>query len=491
MENKETMPSPVSPEVRGSEYKPEPTTGAKSDMQSKGTKDLECEKTVIGHLLNHMKEWNENSDFLSEGLFTDLVCKNVYSAAKTCLNRGDDVDYISVNAEIRSNPSKYAGISENQIKVLAQFGGISNAPIRPKVIRLNELWQRRQLCYIGIQLEKAGNDESVSISKTQDDAITELRDLYSTHTSDIKSMRDVVNKFMQEVVKANKEGTRKSFIHSGFKALEDIGAFQFSDMWVIAADSSQGKTSFVDAIAFHAASTGIPTVIYSMEMTSLQLCGRVMATRTGIPNGILSTRTLTEEQTQRVVDAGNVLKNLPVYFDEKSTISLDGILSSIRTLYYKKGIKLAIVDYLQIVNLNLKNATREQAVANAARRFKNLAKELNICIVLLSQLSRDKADPKPKIERLRDSGQITEAADGVILIWRPEYYGTNYHYPKPFEEVSTSGTAYIEVAKGRNVGKLSFIAGFDAKLTKFYDVKAESLPKRRHDTIKENDGDPF
>lgn len=245
MGNKETMPSPVSPEVRGSEYKPEPTTGAKSDMQSKGTKDLECEKTVIGHLLNHMKEWNENSDFLSEGLFTDLVCKNVYSAAKTCLNRGDDVDYISVNAEIRSNPSKYAGISENQIKVLAQFGGISNAPIRPKVIRLKELWQRRQLCYIGIQLKKAGNDESVSISKTQDDAITELRDLYSTHTSDIKSMRDVVNKFMQEVVKANKEGTRKSFIHSGFKALEDIGAFQFSDMWVIAADSSQGKTSLL------------------------------------------------------------------------------------------------------------------------------------------------------------------------------------------------------------------------------------------------------
>lgn len=147
-------------------------------------------------------------------------------------------------------------------------------------------------------------------------------------------------------------------------------------------------------------------------------------------------------------------------------------------MVYRKGVKLAVVDYLQILNVNMKNINKEQAMGDAARRFKNIARDLNICVILLSQLARDKNDPRPTVARLRDSGQINEAADGTVLIYRPEVYGERYKYPSPYDKVSTKGTAMIEVGKGRNIGNSRFIVGFNASLTKFYDLPQDQLPQQ-------------
>lgn len=147
-------------------------------------------------------------------------------------------------------------------------------------------------------------------------------------------------------------------------------------------------------------------------------------------------------------------------------------------MVYRKRVRLVIVDYLQILNVNTKNANKEQVMANAARRFKNLARELNVCIVLLSQLSRDRDNPRPSQARIRDSGQIAESADVVMLIYRPEVYGTRYEYPEPYKNVRTDGTAMVEVSKGRKVGVRKFIVGFMPTLTKFYDLDQGSLPLR-------------
>ena len=134
----------------------------------------------------------------------------------------------------------------------------------------------------------------------------------------------------------------------------------------------------------------------------------------------------------------------------------------------KYGIKGVIVDYLQILNVNMKGANKEQQMGDVARRLKNIAKELDIWVIALSQLSRDNQNPIPSLTRLRDSGQIAEAADMVILIYRPEIYGKKY--PVEFSEMSTEGTAMIDVAKGRNIGLMKFIVGFDARTTNFYEL---------------------
>jgi replicative DNA helicase len=110
-------------------------------------------------------------------------------------------------------------------------------------------------------------------------------------------------------------------------------------------------------------------------------------------------------------------------------------------------------------------------MGDAARRLKNLAKELDIWIIALSQLNRNETNPVPNLNRLRDSGQIAEAADIVMLVYRPEYYGRSY--PEPFTKYSTKGTAMIDIAKGRNIGLLKFICAFDAKTTHFKDFGDE------------------
>lgn len=182
-----------------------------------------------------------------------------------------------------------------------------------------------------------------------------------------------------------------------------------------------------------------------------------------------------------------------MFFDERSTSSLDSIIASIRTLAYRQHIQIAFIDYLQILNVNTKSSlTQEQMLGDAARRLKNLAKELNICVVLLSQLSRDRENPRPTLSRLRGSGQINEASDLTLFVYRPEVYGTRYSYPDPFVKVSTQGTAMIDIAKGRNVGTRRFMVAFNAALTTFSDLDQDHLPKKNEQATNEAGDDvPF
>jgi replicative DNA helicase len=127
----------------------------------------------------------------------------------------------------------------------------------------------------------------------------------------------------------------------------------------------------------------------------------------------------------------------------------------------------------------MKGTSKDQQMADVARRLKNLAKELQIWVIALSQLNRDRDNPEPSIDRLRDSGQIAEAADTVILVYRPEYYGKNF--PKPFHDMSTHNTALIDVCKGRNTGTMKFVCRFIPELTLFLDGDAGEIEKNESD----------
>ena len=151
---------------------------------------------------------------------------------------------------------------------------------------------------------------------------------------------------------------------------------------------------------------------------------------------------------------------------------------------FKYGISGAIVDYLQILSVNMKGSNTEQQMGEAARRLKNLAKELDIWIVALSQLNRDSINPVPSLARLRASGQIAEAADVVMLIYRPELYGK--YYPEPFQNADTHGTAMIDIAKGRNIGLAKFLVRFEAANTRFSEMESGFVP-----TSPEPEEEPF
>ena len=243
------------------------------------------------------------------------------------------------------------------------------------------------------------------------------------------------------------------------------GGLQTSDLIIIAADTSSGKTSLAIKIAMNA---NCPIAFYSLEMKKEQIAARMIAIESGVAaNDILYSR-LGESQITAIDKGVSKLCDKAVYFDDKSTSNIESILASIRSLKIKYGIKGAILDYLQILNVNMKGANKEQQMGDVSRRLKNIAKDLDIWIIALSQLSRDRDNPMPSLGRLRDSGQIAEAADTVMLIYRPEIYGKTY--PEPFRNVSVTNTAMIDVAKGRNIGLMKFIVGFDKPTTNFYEM---------------------
>lgn len=430
-----------------------------------------CEKVVIGTLLTNSRELAENSDLLCPELFRTYPCQTIYTLIKGVAASGEIVDIISVTAEAAK--TKTQGVTPMDIIEISNHVAVGG--LRQQVQRLVELQRRRELWRIGQQMIQAGIDESEPIETVQASAIQELGDLFASASTEIQSIAQVASSYTQNIINANREGRRLQGAPTGFATIDQRGGMQPSDLFVIAADSSQGKSSLALNMATNVAKSGYPCAYYSMEMTADQLFARILATETGLPSNVLNTRPLTDEQLARYQSASASVSQLPLFFDERSTSSLDGILSSIRTMVFRNHIKVAVVDYLQILNVNQKNSNKEQAMADAARRCKNLAKELNICIVLLSQLNRDRDNPQPSMARLRDSGQIAEAADVVLLIYRPEVYGSRYKYPDELSKVSTEGTAMLHICKGRNVGTFRFVVGFNASLTKFYEL--QQLPQ--------------
>jgi replicative DNA helicase len=430
-----------------------------------------CEQVVIGTLLNYPREWAENSDLLCSELFTSYQSQTIYTLSKRVADRGEEANIISVTAELAK--TKTQGVTPMDILDISNH--VSLSQMRQQVLRLVELQRRRELWRIGQKMIQAGTDEGEPIETVQASAMQQLGDLFASASTEIQSIAQVASSYTENIINANREGRRLQGAPTGFAMIDQRGGLQPSDLFVIAADSSQGKSSLALNMAENAAKSGYPCAYYSMEMTADQLFARILATETGLPSNVLNTRPLTDEQLSRYEAARAKVSRLPVFFDERSTSSLDSILSSIRTMVYRNQIKVAVVDYLQILNVNMKNINKEQAMADAARRFKNLAKELGICIVLLSQLSRDRDNPQPSMARLRDSGQIAEAADVVLLIYRPEVYGSRYKYPDELSKVSTEGTAMLHICKGRNVGTFRFVVGFHASLTQFYQL--DTMPQ--------------
>jgi len=272
---------------------------------------------------------------------------------------------------------------------------------------------------------------------------------------------------------------------TGFAKLDADGGLHEGDLVIVAAETSQGKTSLALAFARAGLSAGYPVAFYSMEMTMEQLAARLLSIQTGVPSSSILYKALSIEQIDRCDAWRAGLNNLPLFVDESSTANIDGILASIRRLHIKHNIKAVVVDYLQILNVNNggRNRTDEQFMGDVARKLKDIAKELGIVVIALSQLSKNLQNPLPTIGRLRSSGQIAEAADMVILLYRPEAIknGQRNTYPEPFENKDTHNSAEIIVAKNRHAGLMEFLCGFNPACTLFYDTPIGTLSQSQYD----------
>lgn len=429
--------------------------------------DPKAEQYVIGSLLVDPTAYTLVSQYLDEDCFYDPMCRDIWKAVDNMGKQGMPIDVISVSAELSKQKSNVTAL--DLMNISAQIA--SSAHVEYHAIRLQDLGRRRKLWVVGQQLSKVGLSEEILTADAHQEAIESIGGVFEK-ADGVFTLDDAMNSLNEIMVKNATVGGVTTGTKTGMERFDEKGGLQKSDLIIVAGETSQGKTSLALCMTRHAIENGAKVAFYSMEMTKEQLTARLLSAKTNIPaNNILYSGSLAPSEIRMIDDARGELPGENLFFDDKSTSNIDSILLSIRMLKMQKDIDGAVVDYLQILNVNSRSTSfsREQAMGDAARRFKNLAKELNIWIIALSQLSRDSNCPEPNLNRLRDSGQIGEAADVVILVYRAEYY--NRAYPAPFDnkdDYPTDGTAMIDVAKGRNIGTFKFFMGFNKNTTNFF-----------------------
>ena len=447
-------------------------------------RDEDAEKLVLGTIITERNALEEVRELLSEESFYNPFHKQVYKAILQISSLGERSDIITVKNRLVANGVKFAIIEYMKIASNCTFDLYQYAA------RLHDLAIRRKFYTIGQYLISNSYSEAEDILDVTNSVSDELASLFKSTSTTVTTINDGLESvygMINENLSGNKPLTGTP---TGFERIDSkSGGLQKSDLIIIAGETSQGKTSLAVSMMRNASFSGAKIAMYSMEMKKEQITARILSMESGIPSNQIMYSRLTDSQIQAIDKRIGKLSGKGIYFDDRSTSNIDTIISSIRYMKLKFGIDGAIVDYLQILNVNMKGANKEQQMGDVARRLKNLAKELDIWIIALSQLNRDTMNPVPTIARLRDSGQIAEAADVVILVYRPEYYDKSRRYPDPFSNASTEGTAMIDIAKGRNIGLLRFICGFNAATTCFFNL--DSVPLSGCKTSDMEDDNPF
>lgn len=443
-----------------------------TDANNELVHDDLCEQTVLGTLMNTTTPIAPVREYLDEDCFYNNHHKDVWKAITTSADKGNTPSLVNVMAELGAMRSPVEFLEVGRICQKSTYENLEQY-----AMRLRELCMRRQLWVLGQQLIASGTSEVTDIANIRTATSNTLDGIFCKAASSVRTLGDVIPEVFEIMRKNISKQTEITGSHTGFREIDRKGGFQPSDFIVIAGDSSNGKTSIAINMAFNVSQSGDRVAIYSLEMLSTQLAARILSSMSGIPaSSILYNGNLSSEDFNRVDDAVNRINGTNLYFDDSSTSSLDSIINSIRAMKAKYGISGAVIDYLQILSVNgAKGKNEEQIMAEAARKLKNLAKDIQIWIVALSQLSRDKENPRPTRNRLRSSGQIFEAADIVLAVYRPEIYGKPM--PEPFEGIDTANKAFVEALKGRNTGLFSFVANFNPMTTTFTDYDGTSIPQ--------------
>lgn len=426
---------------------------------------IEVEEAVLGAYILERDAILENP--INPAWFYKDEHQKIASCIVELNKKGKKIDLMTVTQSLKDNNliDEIGGIAYI-MKLTKKVSSAAHLSQWLKVIQ--EKFIRRELIRLSYEIQTASYDETIETDQILSKLNTNSLDIMDYSQESISTLSDVLIKVTAHINTVLK-GNQMTGIPTGFAKLDGItGGWQGSDLVIIAAESSQGKTSFVLNTTTFAGLNNVPGVIYSLEMSNVQLGIRIVSSIARVNSKRILVNPLSSFELHDIEYGIKRLNDVPIYFDDNVNNTLDSICMSIRRMVLKFKIKYAVVDYLQNIK-KLTGESDETSLGIISKTLKNLAKELNITIFLLSQLARDREKPLPTMNRLRGSGQIEETADIVIMIYRAEYYGKNF--PEPYEDESTNGRALIIIGKGRNIGIGSFLANFDKTTVTFSDIE--------------------
>jgi replicative DNA helicase len=427
---------------------------------------LQIERTLIGKFINNPQEYYNNHSLVGSELFEDPKNRKIFDYIAGELQNGNKIDLVSLSATISK---KGENLSYDLAKMSHEEAYMQTEALTCILI-LNEKKKKEQLFNLNGQISRMlnNNDDIFDILEYVEEEVGKIGNVSKDSITDVSTQLSGLLKSIEH--KMNNDGLNG--ITTGFESLDKFtGGWQETDLVIVGGASSMGKTSLALAFAFNSAFYGkTPTCLFSYEMSSQQLLSRLISSDSGIDNKWIMKGTLDQSELSRIHESVGRIEQVPLYVDECSSSSLKYLLNRIRQYVITKKVKLFMVDYLQLVSNDKKGRSREQEVSEVARALKNIAKELGVTIIALSQLNRgvgQRAESRPTIADLRESGEIEQAADVVVLVYRPEYYGIT----QDDKGNSTEGLAEIIFAKGRNIGTGVLGLRFQRELTKFHEIQ--------------------
>lgn len=435
--------------------------------------DPDTERGVLNALMSRPEYYGAIEPRLHPGLFTEPDCVAVFKALRKGYDSQQGVLMTATDVmRVLMASGHEPGEAGRLVAGICSGGASTNLDI--DVAWLADLAVRRKLIEaasrLGVEAADMGSDVADVLEGARK-AIDRIENIAVPETSQVETLSDAFEQ-LKERMKANLYDDAGVGTPTGFAELDRRGGLLSGHLVIVGGKTSQGKSSLATNICVNALRSGAPTAYYTLEMSSQEEGARILAAMTGIPTGRILNDKLGSPEIDAVYGAMERIDGKLMYFDQRVSSTTDGIIRSIRELHRRYGIRGAVVDFLQRLSY-ASNVPREQAVAEAAKKFKNVARELDIWVMVLSQINRGvKGTEAPDLSGLRDSGQIEEAADEVWLLYRPEAYGPEARFPAPFERESTRGRAMIRIAKGRNTGTGEFLCNFNPSTCSFSECEA-------------------
>jgi replicative DNA helicase len=422
--------------------------------------NLEAEQSILGGILIENDALNTVVEFLEDGDFYREAHQKIFNCMIALSERNEPLDLITITNELKKKKElEEVGGASYLASLVESVPTAANIAYYAKIVKEKSIL--RKLISTATEIVTQSFQEGKNLEDFLDEA---EQAIFRISEHRVKPAFYPIKEIVKESFKVIEELYEKkeliTGVPSGFKDLDKKTAgFQNADLIIVAGRPSMGKTAFCLNIAQHAAITAkVPTAIFSLEMSKEQLAIRLLCAEGRVDSARLRSGFLGESDWPKLTMAAGALSDAPIFIDDSAAISVLELRARARRLKADRGLGLVIVDYLQLMRGRSGVERREQEISEISRSLKALAKELNIPVLAISQLSRkaeDRPGRKPQLSDLRESGAIEQDADVIIFIYRDEVYNPDSDH---------KGTAEVIIGKQRNgpTGKidLSFISEF-------------------------------
>ncbi|PIS07985.1 replicative DNA helicase [Candidatus Berkelbacteria bacterium CG10_big_fil_rev_8_21_14_0_10_43_13] len=412
--------------------------------------NIEAERSILGSILVDKDAIIKIADILDSDDFYDSRNGLIYKAMIDLFEKRMPIDIVTLSEILESTDlMKSVGSAGYLAEIVNGTPSSANIVFYAAIVRDKSILRR--LVSAGANITELGYEEDQNISDVLDKAEQSLFSIAeSSQKNKFIAIKDVLTDAFERIDQIHKDKDNGALrgISSGYKDLDNLTAgFQKSDLIILAARPSMGKTSVALNIAEHVAiEDKIPVAVFSLEMSKDQIVDRLLSSQAGVDSWKLRTGNLSDDDFPKIGYAMGVLSEAPIYIDDSPSGNIMDIRTKARRLQMEQNLGLVIIDYLQLMSGTSRNSegNRVQEISEISRGLKGLARELNVPIIALSQLSRaveHRDDKRPQLSDLRESGSIEQDADVVMFLYRDEYY-----HP----ETERKGITEVLIRKHRN-----------------------------------------